>query len=302
MGQAPDAVDRTSSYPGDTSYDTYAETDAVSENDTDAIVEDIEQTRTEMSGTIDAIQERLSPDHLKDQAKEMVRDATVGKAQDMVHTAGDTARDTGNGILETIRQNPIPAALAGIGIGWLWKNRSQSNQQMSQYGYSSGRQQIQPYTYQPPSMTHRYQPPYQSSATESSRSSGLTDTASNMVSGVGHTAGQAVDQVSSVTHGAVNQVGHMGTQAKSSLSQNYDHMIRESPMTLGVVAMGVGLAAGMLLPETQTENRVMGETKENMMDKAQSMAQDTMEKVQQVAGQATESIQQSAQEQGLTAS
>jgi hypothetical protein len=220
MGQAPDALNRIDNYTDGTAYVT-SDADTDSSSETEAIVEDIEQTRTELSGTIDAIQDRLNPDHLKDQAREMVRDATVGKAQDMVHSASDTARDTGNGILETIKQNPLPAALAGIGIGWLWKNRSQSQNSYSQSRYNYGRTSsppMQPYYYQPPSDTTRYQPPYQyqstQSSSESSRLTGVTDTASNIASGVGHTAGQAVDQVSSVTHGAVEHVGQFGSQAE----------------------------------------------------------------------------------------
>src|SRR5437588_8647877 len=54
---------------------------------------EIENTRSEMSGTIDAIQEKLSPSNLAQQAKDTVRDATIGKAQDMVSNAADSAQD-----------------------------------------------------------------------------------------------------------------------------------------------------------------------------------------------------------------
>src|SRR5215203_252299 len=37
---------------------------------------EIEQTRTEMSGTIDAIQQKLAPDVLTEQAKDVAREAT----------------------------------------------------------------------------------------------------------------------------------------------------------------------------------------------------------------------------------
>lgn len=39
---------------------------------------EIESTRAEMHDTIDAIQAKLSPDNLKQQAKDTVRDATIG--------------------------------------------------------------------------------------------------------------------------------------------------------------------------------------------------------------------------------
>src|SRR5687768_6380706 len=62
-------------------------------DETHSIRTGIEQTRADMSDTIDAIQDRLNPQHIKEQvkeqvreqfyeAKEMVRDATIGKAEE----------------------------------------------------------------------------------------------------------------------------------------------------------------------------------------------------------------------------
>lgn len=95
----------------------------------------IEQTRSEMSATIDAIQEKLNPQHIADQvrhsvheqieqAKSSVRDATIGKAEALMRDAGDTFNDARYTTTETIRHNPIPAAMIAIGLGWLFMNRS----------------------------------------------------------------------------------------------------------------------------------------------------------------------------------
>ena len=85
-------------------------------DETDAIRSDIEDTRANMSSTIDAIQDKLSPQRLTDQAKGAVRDATVGRVQDMASNVTDTARETGATLMDTIRENPLPAALVGIGL------------------------------------------------------------------------------------------------------------------------------------------------------------------------------------------
>jgi hypothetical protein len=69
---------------------------------------EIERTRADMGETVDAIQQRLSPESLKEQAKDRVKEATVGKAQ-----------GAGSAIVESVRANPVPAALTGIGLGWL---------------------------------------------------------------------------------------------------------------------------------------------------------------------------------------
>ncbi|HEX8464218.1 MAG TPA: DUF3618 domain-containing protein [Abditibacterium sp.] len=50
---------------------------------------EIEETRAEMSQTIDALQEKLDPQHIKAQVTEKVHDATIGRAQGLVHTAGE---------------------------------------------------------------------------------------------------------------------------------------------------------------------------------------------------------------------
>jgi len=109
--------------------------------DTEQIREEIEQTRAELSDTINAIQAKLDPEVLKEQAMDTVeqarervmetvresthhaidtaREATIGRAEDFVYDAGDTVKGVGMTVVETIRENPIPAALAALGIGWL---------------------------------------------------------------------------------------------------------------------------------------------------------------------------------------
>jgi NAD(P)-dependent dehydrogenase (short-subunit alcohol dehydrogenase family) len=55
--------------------------------------DDIEHTRTEMSATIDAIQEKLNPERIKENMAESVREATVGKARDIAHTVSEKAHE-----------------------------------------------------------------------------------------------------------------------------------------------------------------------------------------------------------------
>ena len=68
------------------------------------IEREIERTRERMSSNIDALGDKLSPDNLKQQAK----DAIAGKAQDVVANVGDQARQTGTRALDFIIENPLP--------------------------------------------------------------------------------------------------------------------------------------------------------------------------------------------------
>ena len=82
------------------------------------ILGEIDETRREMGSTLNELGDRLTPGHLVDQAKENVREATVGRLE-------DTARGMSDMVFETIKRNPIPTAMAGIGLAMLWRNRSQ---------------------------------------------------------------------------------------------------------------------------------------------------------------------------------
>jgi ElaB/YqjD/DUF883 family membrane-anchored ribosome-binding protein len=132
--------------------DSSSDADADTEAETEAIREDIEQTRANMARTVDEIQERLSPQNIMEQVKETasekageaienvkqtVHDATVGKVENMVNNVSDTARETGSGIMDLIKENPVPAALAGLGLGWLFMKRQNSSGNQSDYNKSN---------------------------------------------------------------------------------------------------------------------------------------------------------------------
>jgi hypothetical protein len=56
--------------------------------------------------------------------KESIREATLGRVENIATQAGDAMNATRDTLIDTVRRNPIPAALAGVGIAWLLMNRS----------------------------------------------------------------------------------------------------------------------------------------------------------------------------------
>ena len=67
----------------------------------------IEQTRAEMSETVNVLKERLSPDHLRRQMMEKLHSATVGRARKMMETSTEKAREVGCTVAEKVRKNPV---------------------------------------------------------------------------------------------------------------------------------------------------------------------------------------------------
>jgi hypothetical protein len=80
----------------------------------------IEHTRAEMSHTIDAIQARLRPRRLITDAKQTVKDATVGRVKRLAsRTNGNVGSGTGgffdtDRVISAVKTNPIPVALVGV--------------------------------------------------------------------------------------------------------------------------------------------------------------------------------------------
>lgn len=260
MGERPDEI--VTPRTDDTTYvrDNPAPTgDPVETNR-----EQIEQNRAEMSGTIDEIQGRLSPQHLKAQAQDRVREATIGKA-----------KGGGSSMMETIKQNPIPAAMAAVGLGWLFMETRKQSQHNDYY---------QDY--------YQYQPEYYGSSSGSTAQGRMHETAGNVQGKAQQTMGQAQGQMS-----------HMSDQAQERAHQakgGFEQMMQDNPLAVGVVVAGLGAAVGLAIPETSKENQVMGQTRDSLMSKAQEKAQDTKEKAQQVAQQAQSSAKEEAQNQGMT--
>jgi gas vesicle protein len=317
--------------------------------DTAEIRAGIEETRAEMSGTIDAIQERLNPQHLKEQVKEQVReqfeevkatvrDATIGKAEHMVRNVGDTLDEARYGLMETIRQNPIPAAMVGIGLSWLFMNQRSGTGRRSYRAINQNRydRSGQPYSYyanqQDYAARTNYNPDSMGGYGTDMASHGVRgakdvlhraqETAGNVVNRAQETVGTIADRTqetvgtiadrtqetaSSVASQTQEAVGYIADQAQyqaQRVEERFQQVLYENPLAVGAVALALGTAVGFSLPQTQRENELLGEARDTLVDRAQEVAQDTLEKVQQVAGdvmdQAQTTVQEKAKERGLT--
>src|SRR5215216_7928343 len=128
MDEATDKINTASwNEPENTATESIASGSADDyDEDAEQIRTEIEDTRADMSQTINEIQERLSPEHLMGQVKETVREATIGKVERVMETIGEmteTAREAigraGHEIGNSIWRNPIPIALIGLGVGML---------------------------------------------------------------------------------------------------------------------------------------------------------------------------------------
>jgi hypothetical protein len=115
MGQSPSEIGQETGRLADPSTET-----AASAPTSDEIRLQIEQTRAEMSHTIDAIQARLSPSRLVTEAKQTVKDASVGRVKRLAVRAKGGVRSpdgkpwTTEQILRVVRGKVVPLAFVGV--------------------------------------------------------------------------------------------------------------------------------------------------------------------------------------------
>jgi ElaB/YqjD/DUF883 family membrane-anchored ribosome-binding protein len=264
------------------------------------IRDEIEETRGELSETVDAIQEKLKPRNIAANAAERIKTATTERVRDMADTASDTAqqamaytREATNVAVETARQNPIPLALLVAGAGWWLANRSRKS--------SSSRYRGQPYyEYEGYGTDARYEydedggfmarirenpipatlagvgitwlactrPERHTWSGSDDTSRGLTDRASEMASRTKEYASDTAESVRRMARRRQNQL---------------QRMMSENPVLVGGAALLLGAAFGLAVPETETENEWMGEARENVVERARDVARDAASEVQEAA-------------------
>jgi hypothetical protein len=232
------------------------------------------------------------------QAKLAVREATIGKVETMARTASDSAGGLRHSVMETIKANPMPAALVGIGLGWMFLNRPNGS---STKWSDSSRHQL----YETWSDTYGGYP----GTTSATRGiAAAQETAGHVSDQAQETAGQAVDQVQGTAEQMIGQVQETGAQVvgqvqdQAARAQTFlQRQLDENPLLVGAVAVAIGgVLAGTVRP-TDSEDQLLGQTRDRVVGSAKELTEDTMHKVGRVVEEAQSAAKQETRDQSLVA-
>lgn len=309
----------------------------------------IAATRAQMSETIQAIEERLSPRRLREQvmeqldqargtfrlqakeeihelestvkhsvraelseikqvlttefneAKASLRAATIGKVESMVQNASNAVSETRSTLVTTIRENPIPVALMGLGFMWLLMNGTVTGRRArGQIGGVANDIAVRARAMGGDAAIGVRELAHKTGETSSTVAHNASETVSHLAhsagdlaqsagSKVGHLAHDAGEGVTSLAHRAAEGATTLASKTRDGaylVEQRFEHFLRENPLAAGVAVFAIGAAIGLAVPHSQREDALMGSARDTLVEKAENLAHDAVQTAQESLSQA----------------
>ncbi|HYP99477.1 MAG TPA: hypothetical protein VER96_12475 [Polyangiaceae bacterium] len=237
-------------------------------------------------------------------AKQAVRAVTLGQVEKLATDIGDKMNEARDTLVDTVRNNPVPAALVGVGLVWLLMNRSKSSKERDgdRIGVRNSMNGGHPLFDQ----VKHVGEDAESAVTGATRQ--ISDATSSgvhqAVDAVGNAIHSASDATREFAHSAGDAASHLAAQAgqaASSMAQGAKqgakrvevglrNQLRENPMALGTAALAIGALVGFSLPRTQREDALMGDTRDRLLHQAGNAAHEAASSAGQLAEKALEKV------------
>lgn len=302
MAQREDFVTNTGSAYRSADVDLGTE----SERDSKAIRSDIDRTRADMDETFAALDAKLTPSQLLLEGWNLFRGGSTAGAGKLWRVA---------------KEHPMPAAVIGLGLGWLLVESSRNEEKSQQgfrgdygygrgtYGGSYGSARTTGYATGGYAGTTGYEGKDYDESESGGRLSAVKDkvmdaaeSAKDAVSGAGHKVGDKVGDAAGWTKDQAYALrGKAKTQTRRARIGFWQTM-EENPLMVGAATLALGVIAGLAIPSTRKEDELMGETRDRLVDEVKEAGQDVMEKGKHVAEAVVDKVKDEAQSQGLTPS
>jgi hypothetical protein len=300
------------------------------------IQREVRQSRAEVEDTLEAIQDRLSPGQMFDQAVAYLR--------------GSGGNEFMRNFGATVRDNPVPVALLGTGLAWLMLSRPRpsrpyyEDEDLLGDDYGPG---DYPAGFYPEGAPAEYDDELgfgerDAMAGGATSDKGLADRAArtkgrglaegaeelgrDRATAAGESGQEWSDGPRAAAERARARARRVGAGARDRLSDTGDYLrdsargaqaragaygrrmqrgffdtLHEQPLVLGAVGLAVGAAIGAALPATETEDEWLGDTRDHLKERAAQAGREQLDKAGAAAGAAYDAAREEADRQGLTA-
>jgi hypothetical protein len=239
---------------------------------------EVEAARGQIDQTVEALKDKMQPKELFDEATKIM---------------GQTSNKVLTTVVEQARENPIPIALIGAGVAWLalsmarsgrGSDGSFSGQYYETYeGYDEdagkGRKlKAKARNVAQAAKGRIADAKEKASGAVAHAREGLADARAQAADGAGQVRGRMQDFAAT----AQQRAGEYGRQAQAKFQETLDG----EPLILAALGLAVGVAIGASLPATRTERRYIGPTRDKVMDRGRSFAQESYDQAKDVAQRA----------------
>ena len=223
------------------------------ERRTQEIRAEIQQTRADLSETVNAIQDRMRPGTIASNAADRMKQAARERARDVAESDS----------IQYVRDNPVPTAMIAVGIAgvaWLATRNERSRRQSTRWrSHSTGEWRTSPY-YAGDDYYRNDEESWNETTTPRRR--------------------ERPERGQFALPGSV----------PNQLRRRWNN----SPLLIGAAVALAGAVVGLTVPETERENELMGETRDNMIDTVQETVRTKVNQVQQAASNAATMVQDAA--------
>jgi len=266
------------------------------------ILREVETVRSEMNSTLSAIERKLTPGQLLDQGLDYLRNSG---ANEFVSNLGTS-----------VKHNPLPVTLVGIGLAWLMASNRHgpsyasgpSVSDMAAGVSSMGRSLEEGASEVATGARERVGQARQTlvDAAQTARErfddarGRLSDTAQSARQSVSETAQaarekwyQARQAITDTAYSARETVRRGADTAKLQYERarsGYDWMVREQPLALGAIGLAIGAIAAAAAPRTTAENEWMGEASDRLAERAKEAGREQLETATQKVKEAVEPL------------
>ena len=294
-------------------------------SDPGRIERDLDQTRSRLGSHLTELQDRLSPGQVIDDL--------------MAYFRGSDGAEFGRNLAGSVRDNPLPAALTGIGLAWLMASNPNPKPNPANGGSASYRGQDtfdarlrtaeRRVSRQPDEAEHAYAARLDNARgqalgiarepSDTDQSFGVrvkeamskgrqaaSDGAHSLRDTAGDAAGAvggALSSAGGMAQSAAQRVGGALSQGGQSAGQaggNLVTSVTENPMLLGALGLAAGALLGSLLPQSENEEDLLGGVAGQARSTARGLTDTAMERGGNVAQAVLDAGKDSAQQRGLT--
>ncbi|KAA0685862.1 hypothetical protein DS837_12505 [Azospirillum brasilense] len=288
--------------------------------DYDAMQREIRERQARIGDTIQVLKRktaRLAPRHLMEQTMNRMHTTTGGygeRAQDRYYEPiRNQTHQRSHSVGETMRSNPIPLAMIGIGLGWLALTASGYDRRIARSGAmhnvrdraGSAAQYARDTFYSAggsvrDAASHAYERASDAAGHVYERASDAVEEAGDRVRGLtDHARDRAHDMRRDMSSRVDSHIGNHGSASHlrasdrlHSATGRFWEMVDDHPVVAGVMGIALGAALGASIPTSRYEDRWVGDYADEATNRAKEMARDAMDRGTRAARAAVEAAKE----------